>query len=49
VYHRALELFYLKFKSENILPTKEYIINEFNKNLTQQLLSPEDFILLKDK
>jgi len=49
VYHRALELFYLKYKSENNLPSKEYLIWEFNKNLSLQLLSPEDFELLKQK
>jgi len=49
VYHRALELFYLKYKFDNQLPSKEYIIIEFNKNLSQQLLSPEDFKLLKEK
>jgi hypothetical protein len=49
VYHRALELFYLKYKSEKILPSKEYLLEEFNKNLNQQLLTPEDFKLLKEK
>lgn len=49
VYHRALELFYLKYKSEKTLPCKKYILDEFNKNLSYQLLTPEDFEILKTK
>nr|MDD3719964.1 ATP-dependent DNA helicase [Candidatus Gracilibacteria bacterium] len=43
VYHRTLELFFIKYKSEGVLPKLDYLINTFSLLLKQEILSPEEF------
>lgn len=49
VYHRTLELFYLKYKSEWVIPEKSYLIDEFKKSLNREILTPEEYEKLLEK
>lgn len=49
VYHRTLELFYLKYKKENTLPEKIYLTNTFLALLNQEILTPEEQEQLQEK
>ena len=42
VYHRTLELFYLKFKNEQILPEKSYLTSTFKLLIQKEILTPEE-------
>jgi DNA helicase II / ATP-dependent DNA helicase PcrA len=49
VYHRTLELFYLKFKNENLLPEKSYLTSKFSVLLKKEILTPEEKKELEEK
>ncbi len=49
VYHRALELFYLKYKAESKLPEKSYLTSTFKLLLTKEILLPEEYEKLLEK
>lgn len=49
VYHRALELFYLKYKNESLLPEKSYLTSTFKMLLTKEILLPEEYEKLLEK
>jgi hypothetical protein len=49
VYHKTLELFYLKFKSESQLPKKSYLTTTFTKLLKNEVLTPEEYEKLIEK
>ncbi len=42
VYHRTLELFYLKYKSEGKLPEKDYLTSTFSMLLKSEILTPDE-------
>ncbi|MDD3793584.1 MAG: ATP-dependent DNA helicase [Candidatus Gracilibacteria bacterium] len=42
VYHRTLELFYLKFKNEQKLPEKSYLTSTFRLLIEKEILTPEE-------
>lgn len=42
VYHRTLELFYLKFKSEWKLPEKSYLTSTFELLIKKEILTPDE-------
>lgn len=42
VYHRTLELFYLKFKNEQNLPEKSYLTSTFKYLIEREILTPEE-------
>lgn len=42
VYHRTLELFYLKFKNEQKLPEKSYLTSTFKLLIEKEILTPEE-------
>jgi DNA helicase-2/ATP-dependent DNA helicase PcrA len=43
VYHRTLELYYLKYKKEWILPEKSYLTSTFKLLLEKEILIPEEY------
>ncbi|MFK7780058.1 MAG: ATP-dependent DNA helicase [Candidatus Gracilibacteria bacterium] len=43
VYHRTLELFFLKYKNEEVLPEKTYLISTFQILLQKEILTPEEY------
>lgn len=49
VYHRTLELFYLKYKSEQKLPEKSYLTATFNLLIDKEILTPEELAEAKEK
>lgn len=49
VYHKVLELFYLKLKKENKIPNKDYLTKTFYALISKEILKPEDLDLLKEK
>lgn len=49
VYHKTLELFYLRYKKEGKIPKKSYLTEEFEKHLKTELLKPEEFEKLLEK
>ena len=49
VYHRTLELFYLKYKNENKLPEKSYLTSTFSLLIDKEVLTPEENEKLKQK
>ncbi|MCP4523499.1 MAG: ATP-dependent helicase [Candidatus Gracilibacteria bacterium] len=49
VYHRTLELFYLKYKEDNLIPSKDYILKTFQYLIDQEILSPEEYTELLTK
>jgi len=49
VYHRCLELFYLKYKKDWKLPEKDYLISTFDILLKKEVLIPDEFIKLQKK
>ena len=49
VYHKTLELFYLKFKSESTLPEKSYLITTFEDLLKKEVVTPEEYEKLLKK
>lgn len=42
VYHRTLELFYLKYKNEQKLPEKSYLVGTFKLLIEKEVLTPEE-------
>lgn len=42
VYHRTLELFYLKYKHEQKLPEKDYLTVTFSMLLKKEILTPDE-------
>lgn len=42
VYHRTLELFYLNFKKDGVVPEKSYLIATFSHLIKQELLTSEE-------
>jgi len=42
VYHRTLELFYLKYKNEQKLPEKSYLTSTFKLLIQKEILTPEE-------
>ncbi len=49
VYHRTLELFYLKYKNESSLPEKSYLTTTFKMLLDKEVLTPEEHEKLLEK
>lgn len=49
VYHRTLELFYLKYKAESKLPDKSYLTSTFKLLLSNEILLPEEYEKLLEK
>ena len=49
VYHRTLELFYLKFKKEWKIPEKRFLTWTFTLLLDKEILTSDDLIKLKEK
>ncbi len=49
VYHRTLELFYLKYKNESTLPEKSYLTSTFKILLDKEVLTPEEYEKLLEK
>ena len=49
VYHRTLELFYLKYKKDLKLPEKSYLSSTFTYLLEKEILTPTEFEKLKEK
>jgi len=49
VYHRTLELFYLKYKKDGKLPEKSYLISTFDVLLKKEILTPDELLKLKEK
>lgn len=49
VYHRTLELFYLKYKKEGTIPEKSYLTTTFKYLIEKEVLSPEEFENLTEK
>ncbi len=49
VYHRTLELFYLKQKNEGNLPESSYLTTTFTTLLWQEILTSEEYEQLLDK
>lgn len=43
VYHRTLELFYLKYKNEEKLPEKSYLTSTFKILLQKEILTPVEY------
>jgi len=43
VYHKTLELFYLKYKAEAKLPEKSYLTACFKALLTKEVVTPEEY------
>jgi hypothetical protein len=42
VYHRTLELFYLKYKNEQTLPQKSYLTSTFKMLIEKEILTPDE-------
>ncbi|RKW20744.1 ATP-dependent helicase [Candidatus Gracilibacteria bacterium] len=49
VYHRTLELFYLKYKKEGTIPEKSYLTATFKYLIEKEVLNPEEFENLTEK
>lgn len=49
VYHRSLELFFIKYKKENVIPKLDYLTSTFSLLLKQEILSPEEFERLEER
>ena len=49
VYHRTLELFYLKYKHEQVLPEKDYLTATFSMLLKSEILTPDEEVELYKK
>lgn len=49
VYHRTLELFYLKYKNEKNIPDRSYLTATFSLLLEKEFLTGEEFSNLKEK
>jgi hypothetical protein len=43
VYHRTLELFYIKYKNEQKLPEKSYLTATFRLLIEKEILTPEEY------
>lgn len=43
--HKSLEAFYQKLKNDNSLPTSSFLIDEFEKALTEEILTSQDHAL----
>jgi DNA helicase-2/ATP-dependent DNA helicase PcrA len=49
VYHRTLELFYLKYKHDSKLPDKDYLTVTFSMLLKKEILTPDEYSELYEK
>lgn len=49
VYHRTLELFYLKYKNENQIPEKSYLTSTFKYLVEKEFLSNEEYEKIIEK
>lgn len=49
VYHKTLELFYLKYKSEEKIPEKSFLTTTFTYLLNKEILLPEEYEKLLKK
>ncbi|MDD5213659.1 MAG: ATP-dependent DNA helicase [Candidatus Gracilibacteria bacterium] len=49
VYHRVLELFYIKYKDSGILPEKSYLSETFKLLIKKEILSPDELERLTEK
>jgi hypothetical protein len=49
VYHRTLELFYLKYKKEGTIPEKSYLTATFKYLIEKEVLNPGEFENLTEK
>ncbi|MGB2111490.1 MAG: hypothetical protein ACPHY8_06900 [Patescibacteria group bacterium] len=49
VYHRTLELFYLKYKHEQVLPEKDYLTATFSMLLKSEILTADEEVELYKK
>lgn len=49
VYHRTLELFYLKYKNENQIPEKSYLTSTFKYLIEKEFLSNEEYEKIIEK
>jgi hypothetical protein len=49
VYHRVLELFYIKYKDSGILPEKSYLTETFKLLISREILSPDELERLTEK
>lgn len=49
VYHRVLELFYIKYKDSGVLPEKSYLTETFKLLIKKEILSPEELERLTEK
>lgn len=49
VYHRSLELFFIKSKKEWLLPKLDYLISTFTLLLKQEILTPEELDRLGER
>jgi DNA helicase-2/ATP-dependent DNA helicase PcrA len=47
--HKALENFYLKYKDEQVIPSKEYLLNEFKIAIEDQVISKTDLTVYAEK
>lgn len=49
VYHRSLELFFIKYKSDSKLPSLDYLTSTFSLLLKHEILSPDEFERLESR
>jgi len=49
IYHRVLELFYLKYKENKVLPKVSYLTSTFELLLKKEILSPKSYEKLLEK
>jgi len=47
--HRALEKFYLKFKEDGVVPSREYLLSEFCSSLTASVITKADLVVYTKK
>ena len=48
-YHKALEDFYLSWKKEGKIPTKESLISDFIRSVSREFVAPDTLATLKKK
>ncbi len=49
VYHRTLELFFIKYKNENVLPKLDYLLATFSLLIKQEILNSEELERLEER
>jgi DNA helicase-2/ATP-dependent DNA helicase PcrA len=47
--HKALEKFYLKYKDEQVVPSKDYLLEEFRAAIDEQVINKVDLAAYKEK